>query len=621
MPVTAALRPVVKSRHPVDPYIMDQRYIRNFSIIAHIDHGKSTLADRLLEQTHTVEPRRMRKQVLDSMDLERERGITIKSHAIRMVHRAADGQEYVLNLIDTPGHVDFTYEVSRALAAGEGAILIVDASQGVQAQTVANALLAIENDLTIIPVLNKIDLPAADVEKATTEVVELLGCDPDEVIPISAKSGENVEAVLAAIIERIPPPTGDPAAPLRALVFDSQYDNYHGALAYVRVVDGSIHSGDKITFCSHATEYETEMVGHLRLGLVAQDELSAGDVGYICAHIKDIKSARVGDTIRHVGKYTVKPLPGFYDIKPMVYSGIYPADAEGYNRLRIALEKLRLNDASLTFTPEQSAALGFGFRCGFLGLLHLEIVRERLSREFDQEIIASLPNVEYRVTLKDGSELAVDNPAKMPEPGETDAIAEPFVRARIVVPVEYVGTVMKMTTARRGVYINTEYPTTERALLSFDLPLAEIIFDFYDKLKSTTRGFGSLDYDFLEFRPGKLVKLEVLLGGDSVDALSAIVPRENAYHLGRARCEKLKEVIPRQQFEVIIQAAIGNKAIARETVKPLRKDVIAKLYGGDITRKRKLLEKQKAGKKRMKSIGQVEVPAEAFLAILRIGEN
>ena len=563
----------------------------------------------------------MRKQVLDDMDLERERGITIKSHPIRIAYNAADGQEYGLNLIDTPGHVDFTYEVSRALAACEGAILIVDASQGVQAQTVANALLALDNELAIIPVLNKIDLPAADVDNATAEVVELLGCAADEVIPISAKSGENVQAVFEAIIERVPPPSGDPGADFRALIFDSQYDNYHGAIAYVRVVDGEIKPGDQVTFCSHRKEYEVDNLGYLRLNRQSQKRLGAGEVGYIAAHIKDIKSARVGDTIIQAGSKNIEPLPGFYDIKPMVFSGMYPAAAEGYNQLRTALQKLQLNDASLSFVPEQSAALGFGFRCGFLGLLHLEIVRERLSREFDQEIIASVPNVEYQITFKDGTVQRIANPAKVPDSSKRQQIAEPFVRARIVVPAEYVGTVMTMTTARRGEYLNTEYPTTSRAMMIFDIPLAEIIFDFYDKLKSITRGYGSLDYDFLEFRPQPLAKLEIMLDGEPVDALSAIVPRKDAYRIGRARCEMLKETIPRQLYEVIIQAAVGRKPIARETVKPLRKDVIARLYGGDITRKRKLLEKQKIGKKRMKRIGHVEVPAEAFLSILRIGEK
>ncbi len=596
---------------------MSQKTIRNFSIIAHIDHGKSTLADRLLEQTKTIEARRMRMQVLDSMDLERERGITIKSHAIRLLYQAQDKSEYVLNLIDTPGHVDFTYEVSRSLAACEGAILVVDASQGVQAQTVANALIAIESDLVIIPVLNKIDLPAADIEAATAEVVEFLGCDLEEIIPISAKQGTNIESVLEAIVQRIPPPAGDADAPLRALVFDSLYDNYHGAIALVRVVDGEVSLGNEITFCSHKGKYEVAALGYLRIDRMPLKTLRAGEVGYLGAQMKDIRTARVGDTIT-AATPDIKPLPGFHHIKPMVFSGIYPAAAEAYNQLRAALEKLRLNDASLIFEPEQSAALGFGFRCGFLGMLHLEIVRERLSREFGQEIIASVPNVEYIVTMKNGEERTIDNPAKVPEPSQMQHIAEPFVRARIVVPSEYVGPVMTMTTGRRGIYLNTEYPTTARALLTFDVPLAEIIFDYYDKLKSITRGYGSLDYDFLEFRVQPLVKLEIMLDSDPVDALSAIVPRDDAYRIGRARCETLKESIPRQLYEVIIQAAIGNKPIARETVKPLRKDVIARLYGGDVTRKRKLLERQKAGKKRMKQIGKVEVPAEAFLSILRV---
>ncbi len=600
---------------------MDQRLIRNFSIIAHIDHGKSTLADRLLELTGTVESRDMRKQVLDSMDLERERGITIKSHAIRMKYKAKDGQTYTLNLIDTPGHVDFNYEVSRALAACEGAILVVDAAQGIQAQTVANAFLAIDANLAIIPVLNKVDLPAAEPERHAEEVADLLSCEPSDVLQVSAKTGLNTEDLLEEIIRRVPPPSGDPDAPPRALVIDSAYDSYHGAIAYVRVVDGVFKAHDQIRFFSHADEHEIDRIGYLQLRPIVTGELSAGDVGFVTAHIRDIHEARVGDTMTTVARRATKQLPGFRNIKPMVFSGLYPADADRFGDLRTALEKLRLNDSSLSFIPEQSHALGFGFRCGFLGLLHLEIVRERLVREFGQAIVATVPNVEYKVTMNDGSVQLIDNPSDVPVRGQYESIAEPYVRAHIVCPVDSVGPVMTLTTGKRGEYRNTEYVGGTRARLEFDIPLAEIVFDYYDRLKSTTRGYGSLDYDYLDFRVSPLEKLEILLAGKTVDALSSIVPRESAYRVGRKMCEVLKELIPRQQFEVVIQAALGGgKPIARESIKPLRKDVTAKLYGGDITRKRKLLEKQKAGKKRMKRIGQVDVPPEAFLAVLKIGD-
>ncbi|HEX9749713.1 MAG TPA: translation elongation factor 4 [candidate division Zixibacteria bacterium] len=600
---------------------MDQQFIRNFSIIAHIDHGKSTLADRLLEMTGTIEQRRMREQVLDSMDLERERGITIKSHAIRMRYTARGGQEHVLNLIDTPGHVDFNYEVSRALSACEGAVLVVDAAQGIQAQTVANAYLAIEAGLTIIPVLNKIDLPAADAARHGAELADLLSCEPGEVIRLSAKAGTNVEELLEAIVQRFPSPRGNPEAPLRALVFDSTYDTYHGAIAYVRIVDGELKKDDRIRFFAHKGEYEIEAVGILQLAYVPTGRIAAGEVGYCTAHMKDIHEARVGDTITTVENPASERLPGFRAIKPMVFSGLFPADVDRYGDLRTALEKLRLNDSSLTFVPERSLALGFGFRCGFLGLLHLEIVRERLAREFGQAIVATVPNVEYHVTMNDGTVRTVDNPAAVPPRGEYESIAEPYVRAHIICPADALGSVMTLANGKRGEYQTTEYITGERARLIFDLPLAEILFDFYDRLKSITRGYGSLDYDPLEYRVRPLEKLEIRLAGKAVDALSTVVHRDNAYRLGRKLCETLKELIPRQQFEVVIQAALGaGKPIARESIKPLRKDVIAKLYGGDVTRKRKLLEKQKAGKKRMKRVGNVDVPPEAFLAVLKVSD-
>ncbi len=600
---------------------MAQNHIRNFSIIAHIDHGKSTLADRLLELTKTVEERKMRKQVLDSMDLEQERGITIKSHAIRMLYNSKDGNEYTLNLIDTPGHVDFNYEVSRALSACEGAILVVDAAQGIQAQTVANAYLAIEAGLGIIPVLNKIDLPAADPDYYAEEVGQLLSCDPESVIRVSAKTGLNCEAVLEEIVNRVPSPSGNPDAPLRALVFDSQYDSYHGAIAYVRIVDGSLDARKRIKFFAHPGDHETDQVGYLQLTPVKVGRLNTGEVGFVTAHIRDIHEARVGDTMTTVDNPAKERLPGFQVIKPMVFSGIYPSDADKFGDLRSALEKLRLNDSSLSFEPEQSQALGFGFRCGFLGLLHLEIVNERLSREFNQDIVATVPNVRYELKMTDGTVKSISNPSEVPTRGLYESIAEPYVRAHIVVPNEFVGSVMTLTTGKRGEYLNTEYVAGERARLIFDIPLAEIVFDYYDRLKSVTRGYGSLDYDFLEFRTSPLEKLELRLAGDTVDALSSIVPRDSAYRIGRKMCETLKEMIPRQQFEVVIQAAIGGgKPIARETIKPLRKDVTAKLYGGDVTRKRKLLEKQKEGKRRMKRVGSIDVPPEAFLAVLKIGD-
>ncbi|MEW5701547.1 MAG: translation elongation factor 4 [Candidatus Zixiibacteriota bacterium] len=601
---------------------MDQQHIRNFSIIAHIDHGKSTLADRLLEITGTIEARKMREQVLDNMDLERERGITIKSHAIRMRHVAADGAEYVLNLIDTPGHVDFNYEVSRALSACEGAILVVDAAQGIQAQTVANAYLAIEAGLTIIPVLNKIDLPQADCDRHAAEVANLLSCEPRDVLRVSAKTGLGTPELLEEIIRRIPAPSGNVAAPLRALVFDAAHDSYQGAVVYVRVFDGELRDGDPLRFFAQPEHrHDADQVGILQLGYIPTGHLAAGEVGYITAHLKDIHEARVGDTVSNADEPAAEALPGFRAIKPMVFSGLYPADSDRYGDLRTALDKLRLNDASLSFVPERSLALGFGFRCGFLGLLHLEIVRERLAREFNQPIVATVPNVEYEVTMNDGTVRTIDNPADVPPRGQYQSIAEPYVRAHIVCPTDAVGTVMTLSTGKRGSYLNTEYVAGDRARLIFDFPLAEIIFDFYDRLKSVTRGYGSLDYDYLEYRVSALERLEIRLAGETVDALSAVVHRDAAYRIGRRMCEVLKELIPRQQFEVVIQAALGGgKPIARESIKPLRKDVIAKLYGGDVTRKRKLLEKQKAGKRRMKRVGRVDVPPEAFLAVLKIGE-
>ena len=596
----------------------DPTKIRNFSIIAHIDHGKSTLADRLLELTGTLRREQMVEQVLDNMDLERERGITIKAHAITMSYHAADGEEYILNLIDTPGHVDFSYEVSRSLAACEGALLVVDASQGVEAQTLSNLYLAFENDLTIVPVINKIDLPVARVDAVKEQLMELLGVDENEILLVSAKTGQGAREVLEAIVRRIPPPSGSSDAPLRALVFDSVFNSYRGAVAYVRVVDGSIGAGDRIRFFSTGKEFEVDEVGVLRLGQHPRKRLFAGEVGYVIAGIKEVADTRVGDTITHADRPAAEPLPGFREAKPMVFSGLFPAQSEAYEDLRAALEKLRLNDAALTFEPESSLALGFGFRCGFLGLLHMEIVQERLEREFDLDLVTTVPNVKYRVWTKRGEMLEVDNPAKLPPPGDIERIEEPFVSAVIIVPTEYVGAVMQLAQDRRGVYLNTNYLEPTRAELHYELPLAEIIFDFYDKLKSVTRGYGSLDYEFKGYRASDLQKLDILINGEPVDALSVIVHRDKAYEYGRKVCQKLRELIPRQLFQVAIQAAIGSRVIARETISPLRKNVTAKCYGGDITRKRKLLEKQKEGKKRMKQFGRVEIPQEAFLAVLKI---
>lgn len=593
--------------------------IRNFCIIAHIDHGKSTLADRLLERTGALSPREMTtKQVLDDMELEQERGITIKLHAIQLRYNGKDSNEYVLNLIDTPGHVDFTYEVSRSLAACEGAILVVDATQGVEAQTISNLYLAIEAGLEIIPFVNKIDLPSAKtmIDPVKREVMDLIGCKEEEVILGSAKAGIGTEEVLEAIVRRIPPPQGNPEAPLRALIFDSIFDGYRGAVAYVRIKDGMVRERQKIRFMSTGREFEADDIGILEMKKKRTGVLSAGGVGYIIANIKDVHETKVGDTITTADRPSQSPLPGYKEVKPMVFSGLYPANSDDFSELRDALEKLKLNDASLVFEPESSLALGFGFRAGFLGLLHMEIIRERLEREYNQSLINTVPNVEYHVIKTDGEQVVVDNPAAMPPAGSIERVEEPFVKAQVITPAEYIGGIMKLCMERRGVHKNTTYLSPERADIHFELPLAEIIFDFYDKLKSLSRGYASLDYEFLEYRESDLVKLDILLNGEPVDALSTIVHHAKAYEWGRKLCSKLKDLIPRQMFEVAIQAAIGSKVIARESLRAIRKNVLAKCYGGDITRKRKLLEKQKEGKRRMKQVGRVEVPQEAFLAVL-----
>ena len=598
---------------------MSIKYIRNFSIIAHIDHGKSTLADRLLERTGSVDPRRMRDQVLDSMELERERGITIKLNAIRMAYRARDGEPYQLNLIDTPGHVDFTYEVSRSLAACEGALLVVDASQGVEAQTLANLFLALDAGLDVVPVVNKIDLPSAHPQRCVQEVCDLLGCKPEEVILASAKLGTGIEDVLEAVVRRIPAPSGDPKAPLRALIFDSQYDQYRGAVPLLRIVDGSIRPGMRIGFGTCDAVYEVHEVGYMRLGFERTEVLEAGEVGYLTAQIKRVGDTRVGDTILDADDRAGDLLPGYQEVKPMVFAGLYPTDSDQFEELRDALEKLRLSDASLHYEPETSVALGFGFRCGFLGLLHMEVVQERLEREFDLDLITTIPNVEYRVRMTNGEDVRVENPSKMPDRGAMEWIEEPFVRVRIVCPAEYIGGVQKLCHERRGEYVNMHYPDPQRVELVYEMPLSEIVLDFHDRLKSISRGYAAMDYEFIGGRKSDLVKLDILLNGAPVDALSVILHRERAYEYGRKVARKLKELIPRQLFEVAIQAAIGRDVIARTTVKPLRKQVTAKCYGGDITRKRKLLEKQKEGKRRMKQVGSVEIPQEAFLAVLQVG--
>ena len=597
---------------------MNLQNIRNFSIIAHIDHGKSTLADRLLEQTQTLSKFQMQDQVLDSMDLERERGITIKSHAIRMDYSAPDGRVYELNLIDTPGHVDFSYEVSRSLTACEGALLLVDAAQGVEAQTVSNVLLALELDLVIIPVINKIDLPGAEIDRVVMQLHDLLGVEEEEIVKISAKEGMGIDALLAAIIADIPPPKGNPDAPLKALIFDSVFDQYRGAVAYLRVVDGVLKKHMPIRMFSTQQTYSAEEIGTLKLKRVPQKSLRAGEVGYLIAGIKDLEDARVGDTVTGVANPASAPLPGYQKVKPMVFAGLYPVSSDDFENLRSALEKLHLNDASLHYEPETSTALGFGFRCGFLGLLHMEIIQERLDREFDIDIITTVPNVEYQVRLTNGELVHVQNPAQMPPAGQIQDIAEPVLDAQILVPSDYVGNIMRIAQDRRGSYRTTEYIDPTRALLRYDLPLSEIVLDFYDRLKSASRGYASFDYEYKKHATADLVKLDLLINGDPLDALSAIVHRDHAYDWGRALCRKLKTLIPRQLYEVVIQAAIGAKVIARETVRPFRKNVTAKCYGGDITRKRKLLERQKEGKKRMKQVGAIEIPQEAFLAVLRM---
>ena len=600
---------------------MSTNHIRNFCIIAHIDHGKSTLADRLLEVTHTLRKKDMKAQVLDSMDLERERGITIKSHPIQMHYDHSDGNEYIFNLIDTPGHVDFSYEVSRSLAACEGALLLVDSAQGVEAQTVSNAYLAIDHDLVIIPVINKIDLPSARVDEVTGQIVELIGCKPEEIIQTSAKEGFGIDELLYAIVELVPPPMENYNTSPRAMIFDSTYDNYQGAISYVRVMDGVITPGARAKFFAHDREYDISEVGHFVMNRVKAKELRSGDVGYVVASIRDVNHVLPGDTIITKENAASEPLPGYEEMKPMVFSGLYPADSDDYEQLRQALEKLKLNDASLIFEPETSEAMGFGFRCGFLGLLHMEIIQERLEREFDLTLVTTTPNVKYNLNLRDGSEMEVDTPAKMPPSGEIETINELYVSAEIVTPKEYIGALMKLCQAKRGMYKNTDYLTADKAQLHYELPLGEIIFDFYDKLKSVSRGYASLDYTLQDYRPGKLQKLDILLAGDSVDALSSIVHAYEAYQRGVALCSKLKELIPRQMFEVAIQASIGTRIISRSTVKALKKNVTAKCYGGDITRKRKLWEKQKAGKKRMKKIGKVEIPQEALLAVLELDKD
>jgi len=597
---------------------VDQSRIRNFCIVAHIDHGKSTLADRLIEATGMLQKREMKAQVLDTLDLERERGITIKLNAVRMTYTAQSGESYELNLIDTPGHVDFTYEVSRSLAACEGAILVVDASQGIQAQTLSNLFLAMEAGLEIIPILNKIDLPGAEPEKRRAEVVGLLGCRPEDVLLVSAKEGLGIPALLEEVVAKVPPPKGDPTAPLRALVYDSFYDRYRGAIPSVRVVDGTLKKGMRITFGTNDGVYDVEEVGYHQLRQVPSSALSAGEVGYVVASVRSVKETRAGDTVFDADRHATVPLPGYQAVKSFVFAGVYPTDTQQYEDLRDALEKLQLNDASLHYLPETSTALGFGFRCGFLGLLHMEIVRERLEREFNLDLVTTVPSVEYHVFKTDGDEVLVENPALMPSASVIDRVEEPFVRARIMAPADYIGPIMTLGTDRRGVYKGMHYVDTTRVEIAWEFPLAEIILDFFDRLKSISRGYASLDYEMLEYRASDLVKLEMLINGDPVDAFSVIIHTDKAYDWGHKIAVKLKELIPRQLFEVAIQAAIGQRVIARTTVKPLRKDVLAKCYGGDITRKRKLLEKQKEGKKRMKNVGSVEIPQEAFLAVLQV---
>ena len=598
-------------------FATNMKNIRNFCIIAHIDHGKSTLADRLLEYTNTVAGKDLQAQVLDDMDLERERGITIKSHAIQMNYRL-DGQDYILNLIDTPGHVDFSYEVSRSIAACEGALLIVDASQGIQAQTISNLYMAIDNNLEIIPVINKVDLDSAKPDEVEDQIVDLLGCDPEEVIRASGKTGIGVPEILKAIVERVPAPEGDPKAPLQALIFDSVFNPFRGIIAYFKIVNGTIRKNDFVKFVATGKEYNADEIGVLKLDMQPCQELSAGNVGYIISGIKTSREVKVGDTITHVNTPCESAIDGFEEVKPMVFAGVYPIETEDFENLRASLEKLQLNDASLTFQPESSMALGFGFRCGFLGLLHMEIIQERLGREFDMDVITTVPNVSYRVFDKHGTMTEVHNPSGLPDPTLIDHIEEPYIRASIITAADYIGPIMTLCLSKRGELVKQEYISGNRMELIFDMPLGEIVIDFYDKLKSISKGYASFDYHLHDFRESKLVKLDILLNGESVDALSTLTHVDNAVTFGRRMCEKLKELIPRQQFDIAIQAAIGAKIIARETIKAVRKDVTAKCYGGDISRKRKLLEKQKKGKKRMKQIGSVEVPQKAFLAVLKL---
>ncbi|MFL0554205.1 translation elongation factor 4 [Paenibacillus barengoltzii] len=598
-----------------------QAKIRNFCIIAHIDHGKSTLADRILEYTGALTSREMQDQVLDQMDLERERGITIKLQAVRLSYRADDGEEYILNLIDTPGHVDFTYEVSRSLAACEGALLVVDAAQGIEAQTLANVYLALDNNLEILPVINKIDLPSADPDRVKQEIEDVIGLDASEAVHASAKAGIGIKEILEQVVQKVPAPTGDPDKPLKALIFDSHYDPYKGVIVYVRVIDGKIKAGSKIKMMATDKTFEVIEVGAFKPRMTIVDELNVGDVGFIVAGIKTVGDTRVGDTVTDAKNPTPEPLPGYRKINPMVYCGLYPIETSDYNDLREALEKLQLNDASLSFEPETSSALGFGFRCGFLGLLHMDVIQERIEREFNIPLITTAPSVIYNVTLTNGETISIDNPSNYPEVGKIDYVEEPYVKASIIVPNDYVGTVMELCQSKRGEFVNMEYLDMTRVTITYQVPLSEIVYDFFDQLKSSTKGYASFDYELSGYRRSNLVKMDILLNGEQVDALSFIVHRDRAYHRGRIICEKLRELIPRQMFEVPIQASIGTKVIARETVKAMRKNVLAKCYGGDISRKRKLLEKQKEGKKRMKQVGSVEVPQEAFMAVLKIDDN
>ncbi|MFD1630661.1 translation elongation factor 4 [Pseudopedobacter beijingensis] len=593
------------------------KHIRNFCIIAHIDHGKSTLADRLLEYTNTITQREAQDQLLDNMDLERERGITIKSHAIQMSYKH-NGEDYILNLIDTPGHVDFSYEVSRSIAACEGALLIVDASQGIQAQTISNLYLALEHDLTIIPILNKMDLPGAMPEEVKDQIIELIGCEREEIIPASGKTGMGVYDILGAIIERVAAPVGDPQAPLQALIFDSVFNPFRGIIAYFKVVNGEIRKNDKVKFVATAKEYYADEVGVLKLQPSPRDVVKTGDVGYIISGIKEAREVKVGDTITHTARPCSEAIQGFEEVKPMVFAGIYPVDTEDFEELREAMHKLQLNDASIVFEPESSAALGFGFRCGFLGMLHMEIIQERLEREFDMTVITTVPNVSYRAYTTKGDEIVVNNPSELPDPSKLDFVEEPYIKANIITKSDYVGPVMSLCIQKRGTIVNQHYLTSDRVELVFEMPMGEIVFDFYDKLKTISKGYASFDYHQIGYRQSDLVKMDIMLNGEQVDALSSLIHRSNAYDFGKKICEKLRELIPRQQFDIAIQASIGAKIIARENVRALRKDVTAKCYGGDISRKRKLLEKQKKGKKRMRQVGNVEIPQSAFMAVLKL---